>query len=178
MLKKKISYTKAQGIPPKNRLIMAIFLLKFPLVFPPIKWLVKKYLRHCHNIGFYPGFTCLYGNIHARNVFLGNTVFFDYAPIYIGEKTMFSYDNMVITSSHQYEKDFTVTEAEPIYIGKNVWISTRCIILGGVRIGDNAVIGSGSVVTHDIPANCLVAGNPAKIIKRLAKKYNAAKKLR
>jgi len=167
---KKITYTKAQGIPPKNRLMMALFLLKFPLIFPPFKWLVRRFLKHCENVDFYPGFTSLYGNIHAKNVFLGDTVFFDYAPVYIGEKTMFSYDNMVITSSHQYKSDITVTEAEPIYIGKNVWISTRCIILGGVKIGDNTVIGSGSVVTHNIPANCLVAGNPARVIRQINKR--------
>jgi acetyltransferase-like isoleucine patch superfamily enzyme len=54
-----------------------------------------------------------------------------------------------------------------VAIGKNVWICTNSIILKGVNIGDNSIIGAGSVVTNDIPANCIAAGNPAKVIKIL-----------
>ena len=55
--------------------------------------------------------------------------------------------------------------ANPIYIGNNVFIGTRCIILKGVSIGDNSVIGAGAIVTKSIPANCIAAGNPCRIIK-------------
>lgn len=54
-----------------------------------------------------------------------------------------------------------------IKIGKNVWIGDKASILGGVTIGDNIIIGAGSVVTHDIPSNCMAAGAPAKIVKQL-----------
>lgn len=54
-----------------------------------------------------------------------------------------------------------------IFIGKNVWIGGNCCILPGITIKDNAVIGAGSVVTKDVPANVVVAGNPAKIIKTI-----------
>ena len=54
---------------------------------------------------------------------------------------------------------------EPVSIGTNVWIGSRAIVLAGVQIGDNCVIGAGSVVTKDIPANHLAAGNPA-VVKR------------
>ena len=53
----------------------------------------------------------------------------------------------------------------PITIGENVWIGCRALILKGVTIGDGAVVAAGAVVTKDVPANCVVAGNPAKIIK-------------
>lgn len=56
---------------------------------------------------------------------------------------------------------------KPVRIGRNVWIGGRSVILPGVTIGDNSTIGAGSVVTRDVPAGTLVAGNPAKIIKRL-----------
>lgn len=53
----------------------------------------------------------------------------------------------------------------PVIIGENVWIGEGAVILGGVEIGSNTIIGANSVVTHDIPANCVAAGVPAKIIK-------------
>lgn len=59
------------------------------------------------------------------------------------------------------------TSSAPIVIGNNVFIGARSIVLKGVTIGDRAVIGAGSVVTKDVPADCIVAGNPAKIIKSL-----------
>ena len=52
-----------------------------------------------------------------------------------------------------------------INIGNNVWIADKVTILGGVTIGDNVIIGAGSIVNHDVPSNCIVAGIPAKIIK-------------
>lgn len=57
------------------------------------------------------------------------------------------------------------TKRQPITIGKGVFVGARSIIMKGVTIGDGAVIGAGSVVTKDVPANAIVAGNPAKLIK-------------
>lgn len=54
-----------------------------------------------------------------------------------------------------------------IIIGNNVWIGDKVTILGGVTIGDNVIIGAGSIVTHDVPSNCMAAGMPAKVIKQL-----------
>lgn len=54
----------------------------------------------------------------------------------------------------------------PVNIGNDVFIGARCIILKGVTIGDRAIIGAGSVVTCDVPPDCIVAGNPAKVVKR------------
>lgn len=56
---------------------------------------------------------------------------------------------------------------QPIVIGENVFIGCNCLILKGSRIGNNSVIGAGSVVSGDIPANCVAAGNPARVIKKL-----------
>ena len=57
------------------------------------------------------------------------------------------------------------TTSKPITIGEHVWIGTNAIILKGVSIGDGTVIGAGSVVTKDIPNNCVAVGNPAKVVK-------------
>jgi len=58
-------------------------------------------------------------------------------------------------------------ETRPVRIGNNVWIGMGAIILKGVTIGENSVIGAGAIVSHDVPANVVVAGNPAKIVKEL-----------
>ncbi|OGM31314.1 hypothetical protein A2803_03930 [Candidatus Woesebacteria bacterium RIFCSPHIGHO2_01_FULL_44_21] len=153
-------------IPPKNKLILAILFARFPLLIPGISWVIKKHLRYCKNIKFIPGFRYLYGNIHASDAVLNDTFFMDYAHVYIGKGTKFSLENMVITSTHD-PQNFNIVRAKPITIGKNVWITTRCIILGGVTIGDNSVIGAGSVVTSDIPPKSFAAGNPCKVVKKI-----------
>ncbi len=57
-------------------------------------------------------------------------------------------------------------EAQPVIIGENVWIATGALILAGVEIGDNTVVAAGSVVTKSMPANSLVAGSPARVVRR------------
>lgn len=69
-------------------------------------------------------------------------------------------------------KDWSVVNSKPIHICSNAWIGMNCIILKGVIIGEGAIVGAGSVVTKDVPAWSVVAGNPAKVIK-----YNEIKKI-
>jgi acetyltransferase-like isoleucine patch superfamily enzyme len=154
-------------LPKKNTLVIGLMYLQFPLWFEPVKTLIRRFLKHSSGIDFIPGFRCLYGNIHARDAFLCDTFFADYAPVYIGAGTSFSFDNMILTSTHDLA-DARRMIARPVTIGRNVWVTSRCIILGGVTIGDDAVIGAGSVVTSDIPPNCLAAGNPARVIRTFA----------
>lgn len=76
--------------------------------------------------------------------------------------------NVIIRDSdihHVIVDDKELPNSSPIYIGNNVWIGTAALILKGVTIGDGAIIAAGAVVTKDVPNNCLVAGNPAKVIK-------------
>ena len=88
-------------------------------------------------------------------------------------------NNITIIDHNHGKSDFSdleipVLERElfskgPIVIGDNVWLAEGVIVLGGVKIGKNSIIGAGSVVTHDIPSNCIAAGNPAKIIRYVEK---------
>lgn len=64
----------------------------------------------------------------------------------------------------------------PVTLADNVWIGTRAIITKGVSIGENSVIGAGSIVTKDIPANCVACGNPAKVVKQLNPKRRTLKR--
>lgn len=66
-----------------------------------------------------------------------------------------------------YNRNQTIGHTAPIIIGHNVWIGDSAIVLKGVTIGDNSIIGAGAVVAQDIPANVVVAGNPAKVVKTL-----------
>ena len=76
-----------------------------------------------------------------------------------------SYACLMDNDYHSVEDREKPGDSRPIILGKNVWLGVRVIVLKGVTIGDNAVIGAGSVVTKDIPANCLAAGVPAKVIR-------------
>lgn len=102
----------------------------------------------------------------GENVGLADTFIIAYAPIIIGNNCSFSFKNMIITSTHDFS-DFSTVIAEPITIGNNVWITSNVTILPGVNIGDNTVIGAGSVVTKNIPPNVFAAGNPCKVIKKI-----------
>lgn len=86
--------------------------------------------------------------------------------IKIGNNVAISHDVTIMDSdAHQVKYDgYKITN--PIEIGNNVWIGSKALILKGVKIGDGAIIAAGSVVTKDVPANSMVAGVPAKVIKQ------------
>jgi len=76
----------------------------------------------------------------------------------------------LITSGHPLEpsRRRAFTTAKPIVIERNVWIAAGATVIGGVTIGENSVVAAGSVVTRDVPANTLVGGNPARVIRSIA----------
>ena len=85
--------------------------------------------------------------------------------IKIGNNVKISHDVTIMdTDAHSIEYE-GYEQTKPIVIGDNVWIGTRVTILKGVRIGNGAIIGAGSVVTRDIPENCIAVGVPARIIR-------------
>lgn len=118
-------------------------------------------------------FYCDLGNsiTIGNNVFINyNCTFLDISPIHIGDDTLIGPNVGLYTASHPVDPEKRKAGecwSAPIEIGKNVWIGGSSVILPGVTIGDNAVIGAGSVVTHDVAPNTIVAGNPARVVKRL-----------
>lgn len=88
--------------------------------------------------------------------------------VYIEDNVRIAMGTSIITNNHDfYERE--ILTIKDVYIKKNAWIGANSIILPGVTIGENAIIGAGSVVTRDVEANTIVAGNPAKPIKKLDK---------
>lgn len=86
----------------------------------------------------------------------------------IGNNVNIAWDcNILDRDYHAFEADTEVIK--PVEICDHVWIGARCIVLKGVKIGEGAVVAAGSVVTRDVPPGCLVAGNPAKVIKENVK---------
>ncbi|MCW2316798.1 acetyltransferase-like isoleucine patch superfamily enzyme [Rhodoblastus acidophilus] len=79
--------------------------------------------------------------------------------VHIGEGTLIAFDAVVF--SHDLSRHFHADT----YIGRHCFIGARAIVMAGVRIGDGCVVGAGAVVTKDVPAGCIVAGNPAQILR-------------
>ena len=120
-----------------------------------------------------PPFYCDYGN----HISVGNNVFINYnctlldvGKITIGDNCMLAPNVAIYTAGHPLHPDSRNSGYEygmDVTIGKNVWIGGSVVITPGVRIGDCCVIGAGSVVTKDIPAWSLAAGNPCRVIRRI-----------
>ncbi|GAB2546679.1 sugar O-acetyltransferase [Rufibacter soli] len=120
-----------------------------------------------------PPFYCDYGT----NITLGDKVFFnfncvllDVMPITIGNRTLLGPNVQIYTAMHpmnHQERATGLEFAKPISIGEDVWLGGSVVVCPGVTIGDRSVIGAGSVVTKDIPADVFAAGNPCRVIRSL-----------
>ena len=103
----------------------------------------------------------------GRGVFINACCHFqDHGGVVLGDCSQIGHNVVFATLNHYLDPDRRrYTHAAPIILGRNVWIGSNSTILQGVTIGDNAVVGAGSVVTKDVPANTVVGGVPAKVIK-------------
>lgn len=119
-----------------------------------------------------------HANWGGKNVHFGNFVYANFnltvvddANIYVGDNVMFGPNVTVATANHPIcpelrERGFQYNKE--VHIGKNVWIGANTVVVPGVTIGDNTVIGAGSVVTRDIPSNCVAYGSPCRVAREIS----------
>ena len=118
-----------------------------------------------------------HSNWGGKNVHLGKNVYFNFnvtmvddTHIYVGDYTMLGPNVVVATAGHPILPELREKALQfnlPVKIGRNCWLGAGVIVLPGVTIGDNTVIGAGSIVTKDIPANVVAVGNPCKVLREI-----------
>lgn len=119
----------------------------------------------------------LHANWGGHNVHFGKMVYANFnltmvddSDIYVGDYTMIGPNVTIATANHPILPELreqTYQYNIPVHIGRNVWLGAGVVIVPGITIGDNAVIGAGSVVTRDIPANVVAVGNPCRVLREI-----------
>jgi len=119
----------------------------------------------------------LHSNWGGHHVHFGKNVYANYnltlvddTHIYVGDYTMFGPNVTVATAGHPILPELREQGYQynaPVRIGKNCWLGAGVVVLPGVIIGDNVVIGAGSVVTKDLPSNVVAVGNPCRVLREV-----------
>lgn len=141
--------------------------------FDGIAAVVKELLQTQQNAFINPPFYCDYGN-HikvGKNFFANyNCTILDVATVTFGDNCLLAPNVAIYTAGHPIHPDSRNSLYEygiAVTIGNNVWLGGNVVVCPGVTIGDNCVIGAGSVVTRDIPADSIAAGNPCRVIRKI-----------
>ncbi|MCI9264091.1 MAG: sugar O-acetyltransferase [Oscillospiraceae bacterium] len=127
------------------------------------------------NFWIQPPFYCDYGsNIHIGDHFFANygCVILDPGEVTIGDHVFLAPRVSIYTATHPIDAGVRNSEleyAKPVRIGSSVWIGGNSVINPGVTIGDNVVVGSGSVVTKDLPSGVIAAGNPCRVLRKITR---------
>lgn len=136
--------------------------------------ILRKLVKHAEEGAFFePGFRCEFGfNITLGKNFYANfgCVMLDPGEIIIGDNVLFGPRVSIYTSRHAFnaqERAAGACYAKPVKIGNNVWVGGGVHMDHGITIGDNTVIGAGSVITRDIPSNVVAAGVPCRVIREI-----------
>ena len=141
------------------------------------KLLKEMFAEIGENCYIEPPFRSNWGGKHVhfgKNVYANfNLTLVDDTHIYVGDYTMFAPNVLLATAAHPIlptlrQKGYQYNL--PIRIGKNCWLGAGVIVLPGVTIGDNTVVGAGSVVTKDLPPNVVAVGNPARILREIGER--------
>lgn len=121
-----------------------------------------------------PPFHANMGGHHVhfgRNVYANfNLTCVDDTHIYVGDYTMFGPDVTLATAGHPLLAELRMQGYQynmPIHIGKNCWLGAGVIVMPGITIGDNVIVGAGSIVTKDLPDNVVAVGNPCRVLREV-----------
>ena len=124
-----------------------------------------------------------YANWGGHHVHFGKNVYANYGltlvddtHIYVGDCTMFGPHVTIATAGHPIDPQLREKGLQynmPVRIGRNCWLGAGVIVMPGVTIGDNTVIGAGSIVTRDIPANVVAVGNPCRVLRPIGDRDRA-----
>lgn len=119
----------------------------------------------------------LHANWGGKHVHFGKNVYANFGftlvddtHIYVGDGTMFGPNCVIATAGHPIDPELREKQLQyniPVHIGKNCWLGAGVLVMPGVTIGDNTVIGAGSVVTKDIPSNVVAVGNPCRVLREI-----------
>ena len=137
--------------------------------------LLKKMLGDCgENVYIEAPF---YSNFGGHHCHFGKMVYANYGltcvddtHIYIGDYTMIGPNVTIATAGHPILPELRQQGYQynmPVHIGKNCWLGAGVIILPGITIGDNVVVGAGSIVTKDLPSNVVAVGNPCRVMREV-----------
>lgn len=117
-----------------------------------------------------PFYTDYGRNIHiGKNVFINNgATFTDLGGIYLDDDVLIGPNASLISVNHPLDPQQRHGNIlSPVHVHRNAWIGANATVLPGITIGENAVVAAGAVVTHDVPANTVVAGTPARVLKTI-----------
>ena len=139
--------------------------------------IMHRLFRHVgENVWIEPDFRCEFG----KNITIGNNVYINFGcvildcgQVSIGHNTLIGPNVGIFSGNHvadAVERTAGGLIPKPVAIGDRVWICGNVSIVPGVRIGDESVIGAGSVVTHDIPSGVIAAGNPCRVLRKITEK--------
>lgn len=139
--------------------------------------IMQRLFRHVgENVWIEPDFRCEFG----KNITIGNNVYINFGcvildcgQVSIGDDTLIGPNVGIFSGNHAADAGERAAGGlipKPVVIGGRVWICGNVSIVPGVRIGDESVIGAGSVVTHDIPSGVIAAGNPCCVLRKITEK--------
>ena len=125
------------------------------------------------NVWIEPDFRCQFG----KNITIGDNVYINFgcvildcSEITIGENTLLGPNVGIYSANHSIDAEERINGGcfgKPIHIGKRVWLGGDVKVIAGVTIGDDSIIGTGSIVTKDIPSGVIAVGNPCKILRKI-----------
>jgi acetyltransferase-like isoleucine patch superfamily enzyme len=141
-----------------------------------LNWFVQKFIYRTPDLKFSLHFASRV--VHADKLILGKSAQNSlsrkggcyigcFNGVEIGEGTVIAAGVKIISANHKFDDFNKYEETRPIRIGRHCWLSVNAVILPGVELGDNVIVGAGAVVSKSFPSNCVLAGVPAKIINYL-----------